>query len=50
MTEALAMYEQQLAKLETPVEYSKEPIHIPSYHELYPSHVPLTSHCPKVLS
>ena len=41
MTEALAMYEQQLAKLETPVEYCKERVHIPSYHELYPSHVQL---------
>ena len=41
MTEALAMYEQQLAKLETPVEYCKERVHIPSYHELYPSRVTL---------
>ena len=37
MTLALTMYEQQLVKLETPVEFSKIPVHVPSYHELYPS-------------
>ena len=37
MTLALTMYEQQLGKLETPVEFSKTPVHVPSYHELYPS-------------
>ncbi|KAI0233218.1 Spermine synthase [Lamellibrachia satsuma] len=35
MTLSLAMYEKQLSKLETPVEFRKKPVHIPSYHELW---------------
>ena len=42
---ALTMYEQQLAKLETPVEFSKIPVHVPSYHELYPSIIALHTAC-----
>ena len=34
--DALLMYEQQLAKLSCPVEFRKEGVFVPSYHEKYP--------------
>ena len=36
MVESLKMYEKQLSKLSVPVEFSKETVCVPSYHELYP--------------
>ncbi|XP_070569097.1 spermine synthase-like [Ptychodera flava] len=34
-TQALAMYENQLSKLSCPVDFSKETVCVPSYHELW---------------
>lgn len=36
MTDALALYEEQLGKLSCPVGFSKEVVCVPSYLELYP--------------
>lgn len=36
MTDALALYEEQLANLSCPVDFSKEVVCVPSYLELYP--------------
>ena len=34
--DALLMYEQQLTKLSCPVQFRKEDVFVPSYHEKYP--------------
>lgn len=36
MTEALSLYEEQLGKLSSPVDFTKEVVCVPSYVELYP--------------
>ena len=35
MKSALSMYEKQLSKLDTPVNFSKQTVCVPSYHELW---------------
>ncbi len=35
MTSALKMYESQLEKLSVPVEFSRETVCVPSYHEMW---------------
>lgn len=43
MTDALALYEEQLGKLSCPVGFSKEVVCVPSYLELYPFKSPFYS-------